>query len=200
MDAWFWLHMYIVFRGLLAILIETIAEIAGSRPEEVCCVQMRMPTLASLFKYMNRLRAYDVGRRKHWSFPRLIVEGTYFPPEAHVRPFFKVEGQTTARDKKAMADIVSKYPGFQVVPSSQPQLPTVTWMRVVALKVHHVYRRAVLDIRRVCLHHGAFLVLTITNDPTDAAVATTIGLHDAATKNDIDVVLHKIPNLKRVSF
>lgn len=197
MDVWFWIHSYIVFRGLWEILWETVADIAGTSPERIVYVKMRLPTLTSVFKYVHRLRVHNFRRRKHWSFPRLVVEGTYFPPEAHVKPFFTVEGDPLPQDRARMVEILQKYPGFAVF---QTRVPSVTWMRIVALKVHYAYHQVVMDAKRICFTKGAFLVLTITNDPLVQPCVTMIGLHDDAIKDDIDVVLGKIPNLLRHSF
>lgn len=196
MDAWFWIHMYIVFRGLCQILCDMVAEVAGTTsPEKIFAVNMRMPTLTALFKYVNRLRTHDLRRRRHWSLPRLVVDGTYFPPEAHVRPVFTIHGKTTPEDKAALQRIMQAYPGFRTTTAT----PQCTWMRIVALKVHCAYHGVVAELHRLCKTHGAMLVLTITNDPFVEPCVTMIGLHDGI-KDDVDSVLAKIATLKSISF
>jgi hypothetical protein len=197
MDAWFWIHMYVLFRGLCQILSETIGEAAGIPREKMYVVKMRMPTLTALFKYVNRLRVHDLRRRRHWSLPRLVVHGTYFPPEAHVRPVFTVHGETTPQDKAALQQIVDKYPGFATPLASGKT--GCTWMRIVALKVHCGYHHVVAELNRLCRSQGALMVLTITNDPFVEPCVTTIGLHDGI-KEDVVRVLSKISNIKFVSF
>lgn len=196
MDAWFWIHMYVVFRGLCQIFLETIADVRGTKPEAMVSIKFRMPTLPALFKYVYRLRLHDLRHRRHWPMPRLVVDGTYFPPEAHVRPVVTIHGETTQDDRKALQTILKKYPGFRANISGHRN---GTWMRIVALKVHCGYHNVVTELNRICRAKGALLVLTVTNDPHVESCVTMIGLHDGI-KDDVDRVLATIANLRSVNF
>lgn len=178
MDAWFWIHLYVVFRGLCAIFWETIEEVAGARPEKLLYIKMQMPTLTSLGKYVSKLRKYDIRSRQSPSLPRLIVEGTYYPPDFRVTPFFTIHGHTTADDMIHVKAIMDQYPNFARTK------PKMSWFRMLAIKVHSENRKIIAEAHRLCLSKGIFFVVTVTNDPFVEPFAITIGL-DAELEQEV---------------
>lgn len=204
MDVWFWIHMYVVWRGVSLIVWETLDRIVGTDPDKLVTLRMRMPSLKSLFKYVSLLRRHDLRNRRPTKFPRLIVEGTYYPPEAMLAPYVTVQGDASDEDKARMLEIVNKYPMF-ARPDAVSTKTTAkaskqwTWMKIVALRANLAHHAVFTGLHRLCRDQGGFLVATVTNDPFASSSLILIGI-DPDMQHDIQKIAKPIVGLKITSF
>lgn len=202
MDAWFWIHLYILWRGLWLILGETLDRLLeGPRPERLVSLRMRMCSLRSVFKYVKLLRRHDASHRRAPRYPRLVVEGTYFPRDAFLSPTVTVHGDATDEDKARMVDIVRQYPLFHRALTEEEAVLAKfgTWMKIVALKAHFAHHAVFVQVAKLCRRRGAFFVATVSNDPFLEPSLTAIGL-DTDMRQDVAAIAEAISNLKIISF
>ena len=193
----FWVHVYVAFRGLVAILGDFFQDATGASTEKTFGIRINMCSLKKLFTYVHRLRDYDLRHRQRFpDLPRMVVEGTYYPPVSRIKPYVKVHGETTDEDKVFLMQLLEKFPDFA---GNAPGAHAKPWIRVLALKVHCAYYAFIGELHRLCRDKGVDFVVTVTNDPFVEPVVVAIGVHGPLAETFQDL-LSKIPQLKLVFF